>query len=141
MSVPCMQRNLAKEVSLCAYIFILSNVLLDSWNKSCINTNRRTHLIVEIKLNSHLVILVLQLFIFTPKNRILRQTDLSHDQHGHWYKYTCAKFSQPHSRLKARKGSCAGKGGGSLSCIFMQVSKRFLWKVFLLFFLKVPPPS
>lgn len=84
MSVPCLQRNLAKEISLCAYIFILSNVLLDSWNKSCINTNTRTSLIIEIKLNSRLVILVLQLFIFNPKNRILWKTDLSHDQHGHW---------------------------------------------------------
>lgn len=83
MSVPCMQRNFTKEISLCAYIFILSNVLLDSWNKSCINTNRRICPITEIKLNSHLVILVLQLFIFTPKNRILGKTDLSHDQHGH----------------------------------------------------------
>lgn len=107
---------------MCAHIFILSNGLVDSWNKSCINTNRRTCLIIEIKLNSHLIILVLQL-IFTPKNRILGKTDLSHDQHGHWYKYTYTKFSLPHSILNARKRSCAEEGGGSLSCVFIQVRK------------------
>lgn len=133
MSIPCMQRSFAKKVSLCASNFILSYVLLDSWNKNCINMNRRKCLVIVIQLNSHLVILVLKLSIYSPRNRTLGKMDLSHDQHGHCYKYTCTKFSPPLSRLNARKRNCAGKGGGLL---YVRASKQMISLNTLFFFFR-----
>jgi len=98
MSTPCMQRSFAKEISLCAApTFILWYVLLDSWNKKHINMNRRKCLIIMIKLYCHLVILVLELYIFSSRNRISGKVDLSHGQHSHSYKYTCTKFQLSNS--------------------------------------------
>lgn len=119
-----MERSFAKVVSLHASTFSLSRVLLHSWNKNFINTNRWNCLSIVIKSHSHLVILDSHILIFSSRNRMLGKMDLSHDQHKHCYKYICTKLPLPLVRLNTGKIGSTGSGEGSQ--LSSQASKQII---------------